>query len=488
MKYGLTEKTVEKIRGVLVCFSDIDKAVLYGSRAKGNYKTGSDIDLTLYGEMLTLDHLSAIAGKIDDLLLPYTVDLSIFDDLNHAKLQEHIKRVGVMFYHRDKKGWQTKTLAEVCQFSNGLWKGEKPPFVNVGVIRNTNFTKEGTLDDSDIAFLDVEAKKLEKRRLRFGDIILEKSGGGPKQAVGRVALFDKENGDFSFSNFTAALRVLEPDEIDFRFLHKFLHWTYVSGVTEGMQSHSTGIRNLDGDAYKAINFNFPPLHEQQRIVGILDEAFEGIAKARANAEKNLQNARALFESHLQSVFTQRGEGWVETTVSKISTNLDSKRVPITKNVRTSGEYPYYGASGIVDYVGDFIFEGETLLVSEDGANLLARSTPIAFSVSGKYWVNNHAHILKFENMATQRFTEFYLGSIKLDEYITGAAQPKLNQKALNSIPIPIPKSVEAQAEIVESVESLQEETQRLVSLYQRKLAALTALKKSLLHQAFSGQL
>ena len=82
-----------------------------------------------------------------------------------------------------KNGWQTKTLDEVGQFSNGLWKGEKPPFVNVGVIRNTNFTKEGTLDDLDIAHLDVEVGKLDKRRLKFGDIILEKSGGGPKQPV-----------------------------------------------------------------------------------------------------------------------------------------------------------------------------------------------------------------------------------------------------------------------------------------------------------------
>ena len=158
-----------------------------------------------------------------------------------------------------KNGWQTKSLEEVCQFSSGLWKGEKPPFVNVGVIRNTNFTKEGMLDDSDIAYLDVEAKKFEKRRLQFGDIILEKSGGGPKQPVGRVALFDKKEGEFSFSNFTAALRVLEARQLNFHFLHKFLHWIYVANVTEEMQSHSTGIRNLDGDAYKAIKISFPPL-------------------------------------------------------------------------------------------------------------------------------------------------------------------------------------------------------------------------------------
>lgn len=237
-----------------------------------------------------------------------------------------------------------------------------------------------------------------------------------------------------------------------------------------------------------VRLSLPPLPEQHRIVALLDEAFDGIAKAKANAEKNLQNARALFESQLQSVFTERGEGWVVATVDKISTNLDSKRVPITKNVRTSGEYPYYGASGIVDYVGDYIFDGDALLISEDGANLLARSTPIAFSVAGKYWVNNHAHILKFEDMATQRFVEFYLASIPLDEYITGAAQPKLNQKALNSIPIPIPNAVNEQAEIVGRLESLQAETQRLESIYQQKLTALDDLKKSLLHQAFSGKL
>ena len=130
--------------------------------------------------------------------------------------------------------------------------------------------------------------------------------------------------------------------------------------------------------------------------------------------------------------------WEIKTVDQISTNLDSRRVPITKGVRVNGDYPYYGASGIVDYVSDYIFDEDTLLISEDGANLLARATPIAFPASGKYWVNNHAHILKFENLTTQRFVELFLESIPLNGYITGAAQPKLNQKALNSIPIPVP--------------------------------------------------
>jgi type I restriction enzyme S subunit len=139
-------------------------------------------------------------------------------------------------------------------------------------------------------------------------------------------------------------------------------------------------------------------------------------------------------------------GWPVKTLDQIATNMDSQRIPITKADRVGGEYPHYGASGIVDFVADYIFDGDTLLVSEDGANLLARSTPIAFPASGKYWGNNHAHILKFDDMATQRFVEHFLESIPLDEYITDAAQPKLNQRALNSIPISVPPARRAAAD------------------------------------------
>lgn len=108
-------------------------------------------------------------------------------------------------------------------------------------------------------------------------------------------------------------------------------------------------------------------------------------------------------------------------------------------MRETGTIPYYGASGVIDHVKDYIFDGDYLLVSEDGANLTARVTPIAFSVSGKTWVNNHAHVLQFEDYETRRYVEIYLNSIDLTPYITGAAQPKLNQKNLNAIIIPLPE-------------------------------------------------
>lgn len=142
------------------------------------------------------------------------------------------------------------------------------------------------------------------------------------------------------------------------------------------------------------------------------------------------------------------------TLGEIAENLDSKRKAVAKGGRSSGVYPYYGASGIVDYVDDFIFDGDFLLVSEDGANLVVRKTPIAFSITGKTWVNNHAHVLKFDNMINQKFVNYYLNNIDLSLYISGAAQPKLNQQNLNNIKIPYP-SLEIQSRIVQVLDNFE---------------------------------
>jgi type I restriction enzyme S subunit len=160
------------------------------------------------------------------------------------------------------------------------------------------------------------------------------------------------------------------------------------------------------------------------------------------------------------------------------------RVPITKNKRKSGPYPYYGASGVVDHVDNYIFDQEALRISEDGANLLARSTPIAFVASGQYWVNNHAHIYEFADQVTLKYVEYYLENIDLKPFITGAAQPKLSQGNLNKIPIFIP-SVEIQKEIVTIISKAQESAHQLAGQYRVKINHLKALKQSMLTQAFS---
>ncbi|TVL97486.1 MAG: restriction endonuclease [Candidatus Brocadia sp. WS118] len=266
-----------------------------------------------------------------------------------------------------------------------------------------------------------------------------------------------------------------------KFLFHLLSTLNLSKLAKGVKP---GINR--NDVY-SLEVSIPPLPEQKRIVKILDEALSAIEQAKTNAEKNLQNSRELFDAYLNKVFDNPGDDWEEKRLNQISDNLDSRRVPITKSKRVSGKYPYYGASGIVDYVNDYLFDEDLLLISEDGANLLARTTPIAFSVSGKIWVNNHAHILRFENLTTQKYVEMYFASIKLDEYITGTAQPKLNQSALNSIRIPVPPP-DKQKQIIENLLSLSTQTKKLESLYQQKLTNLEELKKSILQKAFNGEL
>ncbi len=274
--------------------------------------------------------------------------------------------------------------------------------------------------------------------------------------------------------------------IDKTFL---FYWITSESVVAKINKTCTGARMPRANMEQVFNFGIPvpSLQEQKRIVAILDEAFGAIAKAKEKAEKNFANARELFDSYLHSVFATPGNDWEVKTLPQISENLDGRRIPITRSKRKSGKYPYYGASGIVDHVAEYIFDEDLLLISEDGANLLARVTPIAFSVSGKLWVNNHAHILKFKNLETQKYVERYFASIKLDAYITGAAQPKLNQSALNSIVIPVPPLSE-QRYIVAKLDTLSAETKKLEAIYQEKLSDFEELKKSILQKAFSGEL
>ncbi|HBX5282955.1 restriction endonuclease subunit S [Klebsiella pneumoniae] len=177
---------------------------------------------------------------------------------------------------------------------------------------------------------------------------------------------------------------------------------------------------------------------QSEIVRILDK-FTAIT-AELTAELSMRKKQYNYYRDQLLSFDDGGAEW--KTLGELAENLDSKRKPITSGLREAGSIPYYGASGIVDYVKDYIYDGDFLLVSEDGANLLARNTPIAFSISGKTWVNNHAHVLKFDTYAERRYVEYYLNSIDLTTYISGAAQPKLNKKNLESIRIPNPSPEE----------------------------------------------
>ena len=250
----------------------------------------------------------------------------------------------------------------------------------------------------------------------------------------------------------------------------------------------TTVKHLSSSSIKAINFPLRSLPEQERIVAILDEAFAAIATATAHAERNLANAKELFQSVVNGIFNGEASGFSERRLPDLCRNVDNQRIPITKSRRVPGAVPYYGSSGVVDRVEDKLFDEDLLLVSEDGANLLARTYPIAFSISGPAWVNNHAHVLRFDSRTNQTLVEFYLNSISLEPFVSGMAQPKLNQKKLNSIPIPWPKDSGVIQRIVEQLESMTALSAELVERYSEKVNGLTTLKQSLLQNAFTGEL
>ncbi len=305
---------------------------------------------------------------------------------------------------------------------------------------------------------------------------------GRKGSAGEINLTEERFWPLDVTYFVT----FDEKKYELLFLFHLLNYLELTKLAKGVKP------GINRNEVYSISSRFPPLPEQQRIVAILDEAFAAIATAKANSERCLSLSKALFESYLQGVFSngklkiENGE-WEEKKLNQISENLDSKRIPITKNVRDKGSIPYYGASGIVDYVAGYIFDEDLLCVSEDGANLLARTYPIAFSISGKTWVNNHAHILRFENIISQKYVELYLNSIKLDDFVSGMAQPKLNQAMLNKIPIPLPSLAEQQS-IVQKLDALSSETKKLETIYQNKLHNLEELKKSILQKAFNGEL
>lgn len=201
---------------------------------------------------------------------------------------------------------------------------------------------------------------------------------------------------------------------------------------------------------KTVEITLPSVPEQRHIVEVLDRA-KTVIEVR---EQELQKLDELVNARFVELFGDpetNPKGWNRQRLDQICENLDSRRVPITSTDRKAGRYPYYGASGIVDYVEDYIFDEDILLISEDGANLAMRSTPIAFSVSGKVWVNNHAHVVRFESKATQKYIEICFALTDISGSITGTAQPKLNQAKLNAMMFCIPP-IELQEQFAAFVE------------------------------------
>ena len=293
-----------------------------------------------------------------------------------------------------------------------------------------------------------------------------------------------------FTCFRIADEECDPRFFDHLF-HSNYHGTWLRKYIEvGARAH--GSLSVDTKHLWNMPIALPKLEEQQKIADCLSSIDDLISAE----DKKLSALKNYKKGLMQKLFPVEGKtvpesrfpefsnsrAWSMKSLSKICINLDSKRIPITGNKRKSGSTPYYGASGIVDYIDGFIFDEYLLCVSEDGANLVARTYPIAFSIAGKTWVNNHAHVLKFQNDFTQVLVENYLNHIDLSDYLTGMAQPKLNRAKLDIIPIPLPDEKEQKkiANFLSSVdELLTAQTDKIEALKKHKTGLMQGLFPSI---------
>ena len=342
-----------------------------------------------------------------------------------------------------------KTLGEVAELYTGLSGKNKEHFQkgNASYVTYKNIYDHLSVDATILESVFI-APHERQHAVQYGDVLITGSSENIEEVgMSSVVTFHPKT-EIYLNSFSFGIRFhssvqLSPEFTKYLFRSDLLRKQIMktaSGVTRF---------NVSKKKFSTIIIPLPPLRVQARIVEILDKFTQ--LEAELEAELEARNKQYDFYRNRLLDFAHRDDfdGKVEwKTLGEICKNLDSQRRPITSSKRKKGIYPYYGASGIVDFVESYIYEGDYLLVSEDGANLLARNTPIAFSISGKNWVNNHAHVLKFDTYEGRKFVEYYLNQIDLKPYISGAAQPKLNQNNLNSIPIPLPPLSE-QRRIVE---------------------------------------
>jgi type I restriction enzyme S subunit len=400
-----------------------------------------------------------------------------------------------------KAGWEVKTLDCIAEVKGGkrVPKGYqlqlKPtnhPYITV-----SDFSDDGTVDSSSLRYVNSEVfEQIKRYTISSKDLYLSIAG-----TIGKTGRVPPELDGASLTENACKL-VLRPG-IHRDFVYYFTKSDDFARQA-GTNTRTAAQPKLALERLKTIKLSIPTsFPEQQRIVTLLDEAFDGIATARAHAEKNLQNARAIFESHLQSVFTQRGDGWEDKTLEQISTTFGrgkSRHRPRNEPKLYGGKYPFI-QTGDIRNAGHFITE-YSQTYSELGlsqSKLWPKGT-ICITIAANIaetgilgfdacFPDSVIGIVPNPAEAEVGFVEYLLQSFKvrIQALGQGSAQANINMGTFENERFPFP-SVAEQRRIVAKLDDLSEEIQRLESIYQQKLTALDELKKSLLHRAFNGAL
>lgn len=344
----------------------------------------------------------------------------------------------------------------------------------VSFIPMTKVGEHGEFDASEIKNYSEVKKGF--TNFQNGDILFAKITPCMENGKGAIAHNMKNGIGFGSTEF----HVLRPDtdKITSEWLYYLTTWETFRKEAERNMTGSAGQKRVPKTFLENYVVNLPDIDTQKSENKILRKVDDLIFLRKQQFAKLDELVKARFVEMFGDPVSNP-MGWKRVRFDSISENLDSKRVPVTESDRKEGVYPYYGASGIVDWINDYIFDEDILLVSEDGANLLMRSTPIAFSVSGKSWVNNHAHVVRFHDFATQKFIEVYFSLIDISEYITGTAQPKLNQAKLNTMLFCWPP-LSLQKQFAAFVERVDQQKQTV----QQSLDKLELMKKALMQEYF----
>ena len=412
-----------------------------------------------------------------------------------------------------KKGWNERQICDVCLVTDYVANGSFAALrENVQYLDEDGYAVLVRLADStrgwngNYKFVSEAAYRfLKKSSLIPGDLVMSNVG-----EPGKVFVVPDLGKPMTLGPNSVLIRCNAQDcesQFLFYYFSSNAGRSQIDEISEGVAQ-----KKFNKTAFRALKLPVPPLAEQQRIVGLLDEAFEGLATAKSNAEKNLQNARALFESHLQSVFTQRGSGWVEKKVCELLEKYggEIKTGPFGTKLKAS-EYTETGVPvisvgevrlgkivlhdrtprvdrGVTDRMPEYVLEEGDIVFGRKGG--VERSACVRKDQAG-WFLGSDGIRLRLPTNCNRRFLAYQFLSPTHKNWMlnqaVGTTMPSLNQKIIERIPIAI-CSLPQQQSIVEQLDALSEQTQHLARLYEQKLAALEALKKSLLHQAFTGEL
>lgn len=369
-----------------------------------------------------------------------------------------------------KAEWQTKALGEVCDVIGGGTPSKDNADFYTGEIpwATVRDMRSDVIAETEFRITEVAVKSSATNVIPSGNVVIATRVG-----LGKVCLLGQDTA------INQDLRGIVPKDGK-QLAIRYLFW-WLKSIAPVIVAEGTGatVQGVKLPFVKSLKIPLPSISEQQRIVAILDEAFAGIATARAAAEQNGENAHALFESHLQSVFSQQEKGWFATTVGDQLTL--QRGFDITKGQQREGNIPVVSSGGIKSFHDTHMADGPGVVIGRKGT--LGKT----HYVESNYWPHDTTLWVKDFKGNEPRFVYYLLSGLDLKKLDSGTANPALNRNLVHPLKIWWPP-VTQQPSLARRLDLLSEETRSLEALYQRKIEALDELKQSLLHQAFSGNL